>query len=43
MQEEKIYNAAVYARLSKEDEQRGDSASIETRSEEHTSELQSLA
>ena len=33
MQEEKIYNAAVYARLSKEDEQRGDSASIETQVE----------
>lgn len=31
MQEPKIYNAAIYARLSKEDEQRGgDSASIET-------------
>ena len=33
MQEEKIYNAAVYARLSKEDEQRGDCASIETQVE----------
>ena len=33
MQEEKIYNAAVYARLSKEDEQRGESASIETQVE----------
>ncbi len=33
MQEEKIYNAAVYARLSKEDEQGGESASIETQVE----------
>lgn len=30
MQEEKIYNAAVYARLSKEDERAGDSVSIES-------------
>lgn len=37
MQEEKIYNAAVYARLSKEDKQRGDSASIETQVEMLTS------
>ena len=30
MQEEIIYNAAVYARLSKEDERAGDSVSIES-------------
>lgn len=33
MQEQKTYHAAIYARLSKEDEQRGDSASIETQVE----------
>lgn len=30
MQEEKTYHAAVYARLSKEDERAGDSVSIES-------------